>query len=67
MVTAYPIELLAEQHRAELRREAADARLAAMVRCCTPSAWARGARRAVEAVSRLRAARRDQSLVTCCA
>ena len=67
MTNAYAIELLAKQHLAELRREAANARLAAIAHCCTPGAWARGARRVVEAVSQLRGARRDPSLVACCA
>ena len=67
MTNTYLAGLLVEQHHAELRREAADARLAAIARCCSPSAWSRSARRAVEAVARLRAAaRRDRSPLACC-
>ena len=68
MPTPYLAELLAESRGAELRREAYTARLAAIATCCRPSAWPRTARRAVDAVLRLRAAvGRDQAAVCCAA
>jgi hypothetical protein len=56
VTTPYLAELLAESRGAELRREARAARLAAIATCCRPSAWARTARRAIDAVARLRSA-----------
>ena len=68
MPTPYLAELLAESRGAELRREAYAARLAAIATCCRPSAWARTARRAVDAVIRLRTAvGRDRATVCCAA
>jgi hypothetical protein len=59
--------LLAERTR-ELRAEAATARLAALVRCCRPSAWTRAARRAAAAVRAVpRAWRADGATTSCCA
>jgi hypothetical protein len=67
MTTPYLTEMLAEQHRAELGREARTARLAALARCCSPRTWARIAHRAGENVARLRATvRRDRSAAACC-
>jgi hypothetical protein len=68
MTTPYTTELLAADRSRELRRQAATARLAALARCCRPSAWGRAARRATTAVLRLRAALRPgQPAATCCA
>ena len=69
MTSPYLAEMSAELHAVELRREASAARLAALVRCCRPSAWARTARRATVAVARLRSAIRDDqpSAASCCA
>ena len=63
------LEALAADRGRELRREAAAARLVALARCCQPSAWGRAARRATEAVSRMRASlRRDGAAAApCCA
>ena len=66
MTTPYLAELLVEARGTELRREAARARLATLVRCCRPSAAARMARRAGAAVTRLRTIR-SGSTTTCCA
>jgi hypothetical protein len=53
---------------ADRGREAA-ARLAALARCCQPSAWGRAARRATAGVIALRSSlRRDRSAAApCCA
>lgn len=68
MSTPYLVAMLAESRGAELRREAREARLAAIATCCRPSAWARTARRITESTTRLRtAARRDRAAVACCA
>ena len=40
-----PLEALAVEHAAQLRREAASARLAALARCCRPGTWLRLLRR----------------------
>ena len=66
MTTPYLAELLVEFRGAELRREAARARDAALIRCCRPSAAARMARRAGGAVTWLRALG-SGSPTTCCA
>jgi hypothetical protein len=62
----YAVYLLAETRGAELRREAARARLAVLIACCRPSALTRTVRRALSALARLRAAiRRDQPAACC--
>ena len=68
MTTPY-LEVLAADRGRELRREAATARLVALVRCCRPSTWSRATRRATEAVTALRSwLRRDRSAgARCCA
>ncbi len=53
MIAPYALELLADARRAELRREASAARLAAIAASCHPSSWARAARRALDAAARL--------------
>ena len=53
MIAPYALELLAETRGAELRHEASAARLAAIAACCRPSSWARAARRALTAATRL--------------
>jgi hypothetical protein len=69
MTTPYMTEVSAADRSRELRRQACTARLVALARCCRPSAWGRAARRAGEAVTRLRAAVRcDRSAAaSCCA
>jgi hypothetical protein len=68
MTTPYMTEVLAADRSRELRRQAATARLAALARCCQPSAWGRAARRAATVALRLRAALRpDRPAATCCA
>jgi hypothetical protein len=69
MTTPFATETLAAEHTAQLRTEAAAARLAALARCCRPSTWARTARRAGQAARRLlRALRRDSGrTAVCCA
>jgi hypothetical protein len=68
VTTPYLAELLAEFRGAELRREACTARLAALAACCRPSSWARTARRAVDALTRLRTTvGRDRAAAACCA
>jgi hypothetical protein len=68
MTTPY-LEAIAADRGRELRREAATARLVALARCCQPSAWGRAARRATEAVSRMRASlhRHRSAAAPCCA
>jgi hypothetical protein len=53
-MTSPYLELLAADRSRELCREAAAARLVALVLCCRPSAWGRAARRATAAVTALR-------------
>jgi hypothetical protein len=54
-MSTYAAELLLAATRgAELRRDAAGARLAALARCCTPTAWVRVARRAAATATRVR-------------
>ncbi len=69
MTTPLTTQLIVEEHRTELLRSAATARLAAIARCCRPSTWARAARRAGEIVSRARAALRlgGADAAVCCA
>jgi len=68
MTTPY-LEVFAADRGQRLRREAAAARLAALARCCRPSAWGRAARRATAATAALRSSlRRDRSAAApCCA
>lgn len=54
---------LAADRARELQREARDARLAALVRCCRPGTWQRAARSVAD---RVRAAVRPGS-AECCA
>jgi hypothetical protein len=69
MTTPYLTDLLAAEHRARLRQDAATARLAAIARCCRSSAWARALRGAApSAAGPQRALRRDRvSAASCCA
>lgn len=53
--------VLAERRR-DQRREAESARLAAILRCCRPSAWSSAARRLGAALTR---DRRDAALCAC--
>jgi hypothetical protein len=66
VTTAYATELLATSHNRDLRRQACAARLATLARCCTPSAAVRAARRATEAVGRLRDAVTRRSAASAC-
>lgn len=56
MTSPHLVAVFAEQRRAELRREAQAARLAAIVRCCRPSAVARSLRRVTALATALRGA-----------
>jgi hypothetical protein len=56
--------LAAEQHR-DRARAASGTWLAALARCCRPTAWARAARRVADAVHTRR--RRPATGVACCA
>ena len=47
MDTTYVASLIVGERGAELRRRADGARLAAVLRCCRPSSWARVVRRVV--------------------
>ncbi len=69
MTTPYVAQGLAADRAAELQRSAATARLAVLARCCRPATWARAARRADAAVTRVRAALRPDRSATepCCA
>jgi hypothetical protein len=64
MTTPYLADMLIAERTRELHREAANARLAALVRCCRPSTWARAAQRARAAAARLRPAR--STAAACC-
>ena len=63
MTSPHLVAMFAEQRGAELRREACAARLAAIVRCCRPSAVARSARRLAALAARLR----RSAPTACCA
>jgi hypothetical protein len=47
MDTTYVASLIVGERAVELRRRADGARLAAVLRCCRPSSWARVVRRVV--------------------
>jgi hypothetical protein len=55
MISPLVAQLVAADRSAQLQRSGAAARLAAIARCCRPSAWARSAPRMTQAVTRLRA------------
>ena len=59
-------DLIAADRMADRRRAACTARLAALARCCRPSALSRAARRTAGAVDRLRAAVRPRRPATAC-
>jgi hypothetical protein len=62
----YAAYLLAETRGAELRQEAASARLAVLIGCCRPSVLTTAVRRLLSAPARLRAAIRRDELAACC-
>jgi hypothetical protein len=67
MIAAYTTAVLAETHGADLRRQAGNARLAALARCCRPSTWARTARHAGEVLRHVRAAVvPERTAAACC-
>lgn len=65
MLSPYVAQLIAEERIAERQRYAASARLAAIARCCRPSAWTRTADRISQAAARLRRPR--PVTAQCCA
>lgn len=69
MITPDVAQLIAADRSAQLQRAATSARLAALARCCQPSHWANGARRAGQALTGWRTRlRRDAVRGTgCCA
>jgi hypothetical protein len=69
VITPDVVQLIAADRAAELQRHAANARLAAIARCCQPSSWARVARRAATAVAALRSSLRSDrpAAAPCCA
>jgi hypothetical protein len=67
MITPHAAQLIAADRTAEMQRSAHTARLAALVRCCRPTAWVRATRRAIAAATRVREALRPDPSATCCA
>jgi hypothetical protein len=57
MSTSYAASLIADERSTDLQRRAERARLAVVVRCCRPRAWARTAGRAAAALARWRSER----------
>ena len=66
MTSPHLVAVYAEQRGAELRREAQAARLAAMARCCRPSAVANSLRRVATLTARLGTGLRSAP-TACCA
>ena len=69
MIAPQVAELIVADRIADRQRHAHAARLAALARCCQPSAWGRAARRVAQGLDRVRAgARPDRhAAAACCA
>ena len=69
MTSPYLTAMVVGEHATDLRGRANQSRLAALIRCCRPSAWVRAFQRGTEALDRLRHAvgSGPRAAAKCCA